>query len=63
MGLSVPGLVGGSVIMESIYAIPGLGQLFYTAVMSRDYPLVMGGLVMGAALTLVGNLLADLAGD
>ena len=60
LGLSVPGLVGGSVIMESIYAIPGLGQLFYTAVMSRDYPLVMGGLVMGAALTLAGNLLADL---
>jgi peptide/nickel transport system permease protein len=60
LGLSVPGLVGGSVIMESIYAIPGLGQLFYTAVMSRDYPVVMGGLVMGAVLTLIGNLLADL---
>jgi peptide/nickel transport system permease protein len=60
LGLSVPGLVGGSVIMESIYAIPGLGQLFYGAVMGRDYPLVMGGLVMGAVLTLLGNLLADL---
>jgi peptide/nickel transport system permease protein len=60
LGLSVPGLVGGSVIMESIYAIPGLGQLFYSAVMSRDYPVVMGGLVIGAVLTLIGNLLADL---
>ncbi|MDR0356308.1 MAG: ABC transporter permease [Deltaproteobacteria bacterium] len=60
LGLSVPGLVGGSVIMESIYAIPGLGQLFYSAVMGRDYPLVMGGLVIGAVLTLIGNLLADL---
>ncbi|MDR1166240.1 MAG: ABC transporter permease [Deltaproteobacteria bacterium] len=60
LGLSVPGLVGGSVIMESIYAIPGLGQLFYSAVMSRDYPVIMGGLVIGAVLTLVGNLLADL---
>jgi peptide/nickel transport system permease protein len=60
LGLSVPGLVGGSVIMESIYAIPGLGQLFYVGVMGRDYPLVMGGLVIGAVLTLVGNLLADL---
>ncbi|MDR1043563.1 MAG: ABC transporter permease [Candidatus Adiutrix sp.] len=60
LGLSVPGLIGGSVIMESIFAIPGLGQLFYTAVMSRDYPLVMGGLVIGAVLTLLGNLLADL---
>ncbi len=61
LGLSVPGLIGGSVIMESIFAIPGLGQLFYGAVMSRDYPLVMGGLVIGAVLTLLGNLLADLA--
>jgi peptide/nickel transport system permease protein len=60
LGLSVPGLIGGSVIMESVYAIPGLGQLFYTAVMARDYPVVMGGLVMGAVLTLLGNLLADL---
>ncbi|MDL2260349.1 ABC transporter permease [Deltaproteobacteria bacterium OttesenSCG-928-K17] len=60
LGLSVPGLIGGSVIMESIFAIPGLGQLFYAAVMSRDYPLVMGGLVIGAVLTLAGNLLADL---
>ena len=61
LGLSVPGLIGGSVIIESIFAIPGLGQLFYAAVMSRDYPLVMGGLVIGAVLTLVGNLLADLS--
>ncbi len=59
LGLSVPGLIGGSVIFESIYAIPGMGQLFYAAVMSRDYPLVMGGLVIGAVLTLMGNLLAD----
>jgi peptide/nickel transport system permease protein len=59
LGLSVPGLIGGSVIFESIFAIPGMGQLFYGAVMARDYPLVMGELVIGAALTLVGNLLAD----
>lgn len=60
LGLSLPGLIGGSVIFESIFAIPGLGKLFYDAVMARDYPLVMGGLVIGSALTLVGNLLADL---
>lgn len=60
LGLSVPGLIGGSVIFESIFAIPGMGQLFYAAVMSRDYPLVMGGLVIGAVLTLAGNLLADI---
>ncbi|QJB57019.1 ABC transporter permease [Pseudodesulfovibrio sp. zrk46] len=59
LGLSVPSLIGGSVIIESIFALPGLGQLFYQAVMSRDYPLIMGSLVLGAVLTLVGNLLAD----
>ena len=56
LGLSVPGLIGGSVIFETIFAIPGMGQLFYGAVMARDYPLVMGELVIGAVLTLVGNL-------
>ena len=61
LGLSVPGLIGGSVIFESIFAIPGMGQLFYSAVMARDYPLVMGALVIGAVLTLFGNLLADIS--
>lgn len=60
LGLSVPGLIGGSVIFETIFAIPGMGQLFYQSVMIRDYPTIMGILVIGAALTLVGNLLADL---
>jgi peptide/nickel transport system permease protein len=59
LGLSVPGLIGGSVIFETIFAIPGMGQLFWSAVMARDYPLVMGELVIGAVLTLLGNLLAD----
>ncbi len=60
LGLSVPGLIGGSVIFETIFAIPGMGKLFYDGVMMRDYPLIMGILVIGAFLTLVGNLLADL---
>ena len=59
LGLSVPGLIGGSVIIETIFALPGLGQLFYAAVMARDYPLIMGNLVLGAVLTLAGNLAAD----
>jgi peptide/nickel transport system permease protein len=59
LGLSVPGLIGGSVIIESIFALPGLGQLFYAAVMARDYTMIMGNLVLGAVLTLAGNLLAD----
>ena len=60
LGLSVPGLIGGSVIFESIFSLPGMGQLFYMSVMSRDYPTIMGILVIGAFLTLVGNLLADI---
>jgi peptide/nickel transport system permease protein len=60
LGFSLPGLIGGSVIFETIFGIPGMGQLFYQGVMGRDYPLVMGILVIGACLTLVGNLLADL---
>jgi peptide/nickel transport system permease protein len=61
LGFSLPGLIGGSVIFETIYAIPGMGQLFYMGVMARDYPLVMGILVIGAFLTLLGNLLADIS--
>ena len=60
LGLSVPGLIGGSVIFENIFGIPGMGQLFFMGVMSRDYPLVMGILTIGAALTLIGNLMADI---
>ncbi|MFZ2586607.1 MAG: ABC transporter permease [Alphaproteobacteria bacterium] len=61
LGLSLPGLLGGSVILESLFALPGLGQLFYSAVMMRDYPTIMALLTLGAILTLLGNLLADMA--
>jgi len=61
LGLSVPGLLAGSVIFESIFALPGLGLLYYTAVMSRDYNLIMALLVLGAVLTMLGNLAADIA--
>jgi len=61
LGLSIPGLIGGSVIIEQLFSIPGMGLLFFEAVMARDYPLVMGITVIGAVLTLAGNLLADLS--
>jgi peptide/nickel transport system permease protein len=61
LGLSVPGLIGGSVIFETIFSIPGMGQLFWASAMSRDYPLIMGMLVIGSGLTLMGNLIADLS--
>jgi len=60
LGLSLPGLIGGSVIVESIFAIPGMGQLMVQAVFERDYPVIMGNLVIVATLTLVANLIADL---
>jgi len=61
LGLSVPGLIGGGVIFETIFAIPGMGQLFYASTMARDYPTIMGILVIGAILTLFGNLIADIS--
>lgn len=61
LGLSVPGLIGGSVIFETTFGIPGIGRLFYESVMARDYPLIMAVLVIGAFLTLLGNLLADIS--
>jgi peptide/nickel transport system permease protein len=61
LGLSVPGLIGGGVIFETIFAIPGMGQLFYSSTMARDYPTIMGILVIGAILTLFGNLIADIS--
>jgi peptide/nickel transport system permease protein len=49
------------VIFESIFAIPGMGRLFYESVMARDYAVIMGILSIGAVLTLAGNFLADVA--
>jgi peptide/nickel transport system permease protein len=60
LGLSIPGLIGGSVIFETIFGIPGMGQLSYQAIMTRDYPVVMGILTISAFLTMLGNLAADI---
>jgi len=60
LGLSLPGLIGGSVILESIFGIEGMGQLFFMSALSRDYPVIMGTLMITAFLTLLGNMLADL---
>jgi peptide/nickel transport system permease protein len=61
LGLSLPTLIGGSVIVESVFAIPGMGQLMVQAAFERDYPVLMGNLVIVSTLTLLANLLADLA--
>jgi peptide/nickel transport system permease protein len=60
LGLSIPGLIGGSVILESIFSIDGMGLLFFQSALSRDYPVIMGILIISAFLTLAGNILADL---
>jgi peptide/nickel transport system permease protein len=60
LGLSLPGLIGGSVIFETIFGIPGVGQLMWQAVMARDYPVIMANLFLISFLTLLGNFLADI---
>jgi peptide/nickel transport system permease protein len=60
LGLSLPALIGGSFIIESIFAWPGMGRLGFEAIMSRNYTVVMGVGIISAFLTLFGNLLADL---
>lgn len=55
----LPALVGGSIVIETLFSIPGMGFLSYDAVLSRDYPLLMGIFTTSALLTLAGILLAD----
>ncbi len=60
LGLLLPALIGGSVIIETIFSLPGLGYLGYQAVLARDYPVVLALFSVGSALTLVGILISDL---
>lgn len=60
-GFLLPGLVGGSVIVETVFAIPGLGRLFVDAVFQRDVPVLMGLTLVSGCATLAGVLAADLA--
>ena len=59
-GLMVPDIIGGGVIIETIFAYPGMGRLGYEAILTRDYNLIMAITVISAALTVAGNLMADL---
>ncbi|MEX0999638.1 MAG: ABC transporter permease [Candidatus Dadabacteria bacterium] len=56
----LPAMIGGSVIIESIFSIPGIGQLGFESVLSRDYPVIMAIATISAVLTLFGILIADL---
>ncbi len=59
-GLALPALVGGAVFVEHVFAWPGMGQLAAAAIAARDYHLVVGCVIVGAAMVVVGSILADL---
>jgi peptide/nickel transport system permease protein len=61
VGLALPGLISGSVIIETIFAWPGMGRLAWEAATGYDYPVVLGLAFVGSVLTVLGNLAADLA--
>jgi len=61
IGLSLPGVIGGSFIIETIFSWPGIGMLGYTAIMQRDYPIQLGIALMAATMVLLANLLTDIA--
>jgi peptide/nickel transport system permease protein len=61
LGLSLPGLIGGSFVIEYIFSWPGMGQLGISSIFSRDYPVIMGSIVFSSILIILGNLLADIA--
>ncbi len=61
LGVQIPYLLGGTVAIETIFALPGLGRLALDSVISRDYPVILTINVFVAVLVLIGNLLADIA--
>lgn len=61
MGLNVGHLVAGAVLTETVFAWPGLGRVIYDAILHRDYPVMLGGLLVVSVCVVAGNLLADLS--
>lgn len=61
LGPALAGIVTGSVVVERIFSIPGVGEHFVSAALNRDYPMVMGTVVLYAALLIVANIAVDLA--
>jgi peptide/nickel transport system permease protein len=59
LGLTLPGILSGSIILEQIFSWPGMGMLFFEALNVRDYPVIMGLTLMFSVLTLLGQFLAD----
>jgi peptide/nickel transport system permease protein len=61
VGLSIPDLIAGNVLVEVLFNIQGLGLLFFTALGNGDYPILLAYTVLGGILTVIGNLMADIA--
>ena len=61
LGLQLGTVLGGSVVIESVFSWPGIGTLLYDSVESRNYPVVLGVLIFSAAVVIVVNMLVDLA--
>jgi peptide/nickel transport system permease protein len=61
LGLSLPFLFSGGILTETVFTIPGIAYTLYSSVIARDYPVIMGITLMLAVLTVLGNLLADVA--
>jgi peptide/nickel transport system permease protein len=61
LGFTLPALIGGSIIIEHIFAIDGMGKLMITAIQFRDYNVIMGELLIASVLTLLGILLSDIS--
>jgi peptide/nickel transport system permease protein len=59
IGLSLPAVVSGAIITESVFNYPGMGLLFWTAATTHDYPVLMGTSIVVATATVIGNLIAD----
>lgn len=59
--LALPGVLAGSVFVETVFAWPGMGQLMVTSILQRDYPVVMGAAALYAGLVILANLAGDLA--
>jgi peptide/nickel transport system permease protein len=62
LGMSLPALVGGALVVETIFSWPGMGRLAVHAVAARDYPVILATTFLSAVLVVVGNLCADVAG-
>jgi peptide/nickel transport system permease protein len=61
LGLSLPAIFSGALITEAVFNFPGMGQLFWTAAQTQDYPIMLGITVLVGVATVIGSLLADLA--